>query len=369
MKPHEYIPPEAWDEFFKPRGPLGLFSGRTALSFVPGVSQSLDYMDTRQAIREGDTLGTVGGLFGMATGPLGRAGKPVSEIIGGPKARGYVKELGDKALARFMKDPENTSAVQKLGSQNALEGYFTLPDVGSKGKRVPVFEISDKHYRVRPEGVKLLASDVREFPLPDIIEHPELFKNYPELQDYKVIVDDEAAPAFIDLKDRVIHVESGLPEDELGHYILHELQHAVAEPEWFDPGFGRWRWWKEEAIKAGKTEEEADDIMSAMHEMQLGENTAELVARKWSRIDQQTRIDPDTMEPLSDQARNARRAELYDRYDKPVTGKISGPRNFNEAGTLETFADEQFAFDELMWGNSDLYSIMSEVAARKKARK
>lgn len=89
-RPHEYLPPEVWDEFFKPRGPFGLLSGRTVLDAIPVVSQGLAYQDFQQASQEGDKLGQTfgglgmlpgGGFFKGMKGPIRKIASKLDDVI------------------------------------------------------------------------------------------------------------------------------------------------------------------------------------------------------------------------------------------------------------------------------------------------
>lgn len=62
--------------------------------------------------------------------------------------------------------------------------------------------------------------------LEDVVDHPDLFKAYPELKEY-VVMSSPGDGAQIFTKEKVIHLGRDLPTSESKSALLHELQHAV----------------------------------------------------------------------------------------------------------------------------------------------
>ena len=98
-------------------------------------------------------------------------------------------------------------------------------------------EISDKGAKFTFEKI-MSGGNVRMdtlYKLGDILDHPKLFKLYPELANYKIEYDADVAPrnaAFIPSKKQILM--SGQYVDDMPT-LLHEIQHAIQELE----GFGR----------------------------------------------------------------------------------------------------------------------------------
>lgn len=77
--------------------------------------------------------------------------------------------------------------------------------------------------------------------LKDVFNHPELFKAYPEIADYKmrILANDSSALAKKG-SDNTISLRANLNPEEARSSILHELQHHIQENEGFSRG-GSWK--------------------------------------------------------------------------------------------------------------------------------
>jgi hypothetical protein len=76
--------------------------------------------------------------------------------------------------------------------------------------------------------------------LPDIFEHPELYKYYPELGGIKLIRENNPLYAGgYEYGSKKLSLNPSLAEkkDDLLSTTIHEVQHAVSELEGFEPGF------------------------------------------------------------------------------------------------------------------------------------
>ena len=136
-------------------------------------------------------------------------------------------------------------------------GWFQGPDKGWR------WEISDDRAELHPAITKALA-DPNSNPdiqyssrLGNVLNHPELFKAYPELKDYRVSFSHDPNTPYsgeFDPNTKTISVKSNILESnettnpkthaDPMDILLHELQHAVQDKESFDPGSNPEYWEK-----------------------------------------------------------------------------------------------------------------------------
>lgn len=77
--------------------------------------------------------------------------------------------------------------------------------------------------------------------LKDVFNHPELFKAYPEIADYRMrILNNDSSALAKKGSDNTISLRANLNPEEARSSILHELQHHVQENEGFARG-GSWK--------------------------------------------------------------------------------------------------------------------------------
>jgi hypothetical protein len=104
-------------------------------------------------------------------------------------------------------------------------GWFQAPDGDWK------FEIPDNGARLTREGQTYR------------LEHPELYRAYPELKQYKFQThsrNDHGSDAYHDAANKVISLADDTPQDAALKNLLHELQHGVQTVEGFNPGASPW---------------------------------------------------------------------------------------------------------------------------------
>lgn len=99
------------------------------------------------------------------------------------------------------------------------------------------FEIDDSK-------VKITQKDIWEYKLSEILNHKELFKNYPELKELKIKVFsdidvwwDNAVWYFDKVKKEIWISKNNLNTEEWKSSILHEIQHFIQNKEWFVNGW------------------------------------------------------------------------------------------------------------------------------------
>lgn len=150
---------------------------------------------------------------------------------------GFSSKSASKILTEVDKLQSEEEAVRFFQST----GVFKTPyDQGTKAL------ISDSAARLNP---KLLSKTIdpsgnihtvlnKETTLGEILDHPELYKLYPELKDYKVITDMKlpVSEASHKAHDKTITLGPQVSVDMALSRVLHETQHAVQHAENF--GYG-----------------------------------------------------------------------------------------------------------------------------------
>jgi len=136
-------------------------------------------------------------------------------------------------------DPENAEAMfagkRALGWGGSIGKFVALHD------RMPRFEIDDS-------GAKLLRmpkhGEDSMNRLGDVLEHDQLFANYPELRDMNFFYDPDLVsargeyfPGYGGMLGHItVNSSKQLGKDELLDTILHETQHGIQQREGFSPG-------------------------------------------------------------------------------------------------------------------------------------
>jgi hypothetical protein len=123
------------------------------------------------------------------------------------------------------------------GFEQAVGKFSALHD------RMPRFEISDQAFKViggaLKKGEQAFGGLVRSAKLGDLIKHEELFKQYPELRDLRVI-ETPHMPANTEGVTPVggghIQIAPNLSPSALKNTLIHEIQHVIQEKEGFSPG-------------------------------------------------------------------------------------------------------------------------------------
>ena len=130
------------------------------------------------------------------------------------------------------------SNTSKAGGLGTVGGALAKGFEGAKkwmGKEgLQKFEISDEFAKL-----KSLPKALQEARLGDVIDHPELFKNYPELSEMTVQKmlpmlnnADKGGESFVG----GIRAAGNRPDKDILSSILHEIQHKIQEKEGFEGG-------------------------------------------------------------------------------------------------------------------------------------
>ena len=101
------------------------------------------------------------------------------------------------------------------------------------------YEIPDTNAKFKPQKTNGIEGKVKVdefYDLEDILDHPALFKAYPQLKDYKIMFDQDLSPSnasFNSLQGKI--TMSGQDWADMPT-LLHELQHAIQHIEGFTRG-------------------------------------------------------------------------------------------------------------------------------------
>lgn len=201
--------------------------------------------------------------------PIGRLGSAVRDMVAAAKNvlrekagldididindLAYVSQkAAEEIVQTHMAEPisGNTPALEMIGGESAT-GY----DAALAGDRVyvgavdrlPRFEFSDHESSINTDALDNLkrAKQGSTMSLDTLLKHDELYKQYPQLKDYSVIIDrdidrisDNARGYFSGNGNDTLAISPKVANNtELARSVLlHEIQHAIQEIEGLDPG-------------------------------------------------------------------------------------------------------------------------------------
>lgn len=180
-----------------------------------------------------DLASVITGLMGGKVLKAGRAAYP--------KFKERMNEVPGKALnqmAEYERDNPAGTVNQALVGGIGATGFGAAKNLFRGAEGVPKFEFSD------------LGSSIKELPrffqgkkLSEVLDHPELFRQYPELANMEVqkmlptLGNYEKAGEFAKVEGRpVIRTKADATPEELRSTILHEVQHAIQDKEGFGQG-------------------------------------------------------------------------------------------------------------------------------------
>jgi hypothetical protein len=210
--------------------------GDLLLGSVPGVGQAMALRDMYRGYKADDPVAMGTAALGLV--PFGKLGGVLkNKIIAGGRAAEAPIENMIKGRAELLKPKADADKVwQDLG---VFRGYDKGTATGSPMK----WEIPDTDARFVKDSLswKRLAPDQMgdhqfQGKLGDLLEHPELFKNYPELRDMNVkALHGKGNPSSGRQLKNEIEASAENPK-ELMRTLLHEVQHRVQDIENFGLG-------------------------------------------------------------------------------------------------------------------------------------
>lgn len=226
---------------------LGDTGAQMAMGMVPVLGQAMALRDMERARRDSDPV--AGGLAAASLVPWGKvvgalrgekaAAGPVNQIIGGYNAK--KAPIDDLTIGRDALMSGETPGIvwQRHGVYEGLENHSPMK-----------FEIPDQQSMIRTKGSNWAdVSGGREYrgPAHELLDHPELWENYPQLKDLAVELRmgpktgnrGSHTESWIDMhgKERPAKIEASVQTPELGrNLMLHEIMHGVQGIEGFEKG-------------------------------------------------------------------------------------------------------------------------------------
>jgi len=151
-----------------------------------------------------------------------------SGLIAGPSATDF---SGSRQFSSLL-DKKPRFEIDDSGAKIKLSGPLE-----GLGKQIRRAEESLDHSRVKALVDRLESSlENNQFLLKDILDHDELYKNYPNLRDVRVTLDSTRAPGSGSYNPTTNTITiSGNPFIQKDLF-LHEIQHAIQEVEGFARG-------------------------------------------------------------------------------------------------------------------------------------
>ena len=200
--------------------------------------------------------GTTGDVFGAALG-AGTASIPFSvpegavRVFGGAGAKKIDTEIFSKAEKLWNKGTPNEEIREQTGwykDDADRKWRFEIDDSQMKLAGEGEFDWSDPDAITYSEDIMSKAIDGGNYSstvtlrLGDFLEHKKLFKHYPQLKDYKVILNDtslglQTLGSFSPQRKRFSISPQVMQDPEyVKEILIHEIQHGIQEIEGFLPG-------------------------------------------------------------------------------------------------------------------------------------
>lgn len=187
------------------------------------------FADPTNPLRVTDKQAMTEAGMNMLTGPLGIA--PVGMMIG-PNALGWDKNAAFKAAQMEKAGKTPQEIWEATQTAKGLDNYLRqeIPDDKS-------FLMGGNTFgETVLNRMKALEIDTPK--AKDILYHPELFKNYPQLGEIEIQFTKKGNPANAEWlpTENIIRVNADLSSDAAKNSLLHELQHAVQKEEVWNTG-------------------------------------------------------------------------------------------------------------------------------------
>lgn len=169
-----------------------------------------------------------------STQEIERAADLAGFMIGGPAP--VASKLSEGTLGSFMGVGAKSFNPDRLQEAMALKGNgATVDEIWNK---TGTFQGADTKWRQEIPDNKAKYDDLwnvygsNPSTLGKVLDHPELYKAYPDLKDMKVNYNPRTPGAFYDTATDRIEIGSANSKET----ILHEVQHAIQEREGFAKG-------------------------------------------------------------------------------------------------------------------------------------
>jgi len=248
-------------------------------------------------------------------------------VFGGKKAQGWVAEIAKKL---------EEAKANKMSPLSMWRRYGVMRGVDDQ----PRFEIPDHNAKLLDDPEKITGQEFGSdmdtgLAMGDLLEHPRLYEQYPELRDLEVGFSKDMYPGAAGEyyntgggsvgADPYVRLLAGKPKEESLSTLLHEVQHYLQDKEGFARGANS-SYWRDPA----PLESEAERMFSTVREARLmkdligkyGEGMAdkaflETVGYDWnpsSPSNAYLKYSPEELRKLSDiYLKDYKRARLMDR--------------------------------------------------------
>ena len=205
-------------------------AGDMALGMIPGVGQAMALRDMERARRADDPV--AGGLAATGLIPFGKLAGALrkSEVIAGKAARHAPLDEIAAGEGMLKRGESPTKVWQEMGTYRGTENHAPMK-----------WEIPDQKARLKKDAPGWVGGGedwAYQGKLGELLHHPELFRNYPELADYNVLghrSPNATGEGGFWKREREIDA-TGKNSRELLSTLLHEVQHGIQNLEGFDSG-------------------------------------------------------------------------------------------------------------------------------------
>ncbi len=208
-------------------GALEAFGGLTAASLT-GKDVKLPGVQNQRPIQNqlGDAKTPLDkGLVLLSAGGLALGGAAGAKTLG--KVAPIAGKAGAQAANDILTNPVLANERGYIGGTKAT-GFPEAQKAGAVGKGVdnkPRFEVDDSQAKFNLTKVRTPGAT-----LGDVVDHPTLFVDYPQLANIKVKYDSDMAPKELggfEPRTNTMTLNPSISKDKLENTILHETQHAI----------------------------------------------------------------------------------------------------------------------------------------------
>lgn len=197
-----------------------------------------------------DFVETVKNFFGLPNNAAVITGIKAILAVESGTIRGQMLSAGTRDFMMYVGSGSVTTPnLSKLAEAQALEAAGALSGpTGTTRDKTGWFrgvdgkwryEISDRTMMFKPGHTPLELKENQVYRLGDVIEHPELFAQYPDMKDINFkVTDAEGAGGYWDWRNNLIVVSNQTPKHATYYLdtLVHEIQHAVQTWEGFANG-------------------------------------------------------------------------------------------------------------------------------------
>lgn len=316
------------------------------------------------------TLPTAEQVGGFARDAVVGAYETAASTVRGQGTLGNVYEMAGGAALSTLPFEVPQGAIRIFG------GFERAVDPGRQADRTPLprsvgadgkerFEIDDSGAEFIPDNLKELdvrsdwenidfdaiENGFREAPwarLDEIIDHPELFRQYPDLAELRVVRDPSLGASTLGEfwpDKNLISVSSAIANmpDEFARTLLHEIQHGVARREGFDTGTNRFSAEVDRRIEPGVRQYQ-DDM--------------KIIRENFNNFDYETRID--TMKNFLQDIADEVEADGVLDLDE-IVFESKGGRELSLETLLDEMSDNTFEFSDVSYAQlQNFYALFRD---------